>query len=369
MVRRMSPPFRAEHVGSLLRPPALTAAFRALAEERIDAAGFAAAQDAAIRAAVAEQEELGFRAVTDGEFRRGSYWGHFIGPVEGLGVKPARFRFHDEAGAEQEFLAPHVEGPVRRVGPISVAEFAFLKSVARATPKLTLPAPPTFQFWRGRAGVEGYDRLERFYRDLAEVYRQEIAELYAAGCRYLQLDEVPLVMLCDPAVQEAVHADGDDPARLTDLYLTAINAALAACPADMTVALHLCRGNFKGKHLSAGGYEPMAERLFNGLFRVDAFFLEYDTARAGGFAPLRFLPKTATAVLGLVSSKTPALESMDALRRRLDEAARIVPLERLGLSPQCGFASAVPGNPLTHAGQRAKLTLVAATARSVWGEA
>jgi 5-methyltetrahydropteroyltriglutamate--homocysteine methyltransferase len=369
MVPGMSPPFRAEHVGSLLRPPALTAAFRAFAEKRIDAAAFAAAQDAAIREAVAEQQALGFRVVTDGEFRRGSYWGHFIGPVAGLAVKPARFRFHDEAGGEQDFLAPHVEGRLRRTRPISLAEFAYLKSVARATPKLTLPAPPTFQFWRGRAGVEGYDGLEALYRDLGEVYRQEIAELHAAGCRYLQLDEVPLVMLCDPAVQEAVRADGDDPARLTDLYLTAINAALAACPPDMTVALHLCRGNFKGKHLSAGGYEPVAERLFNGLFRVDAFFLEYDTARAGDFAPLRFLPKTARAVLGLVSSKTPALESLDALRRRLDEATRIVPLERLGLSPQCGFASAVSGNPLTPADQRAKLALVVETARAVWGGA
>jgi 5-methyltetrahydropteroyltriglutamate--homocysteine methyltransferase len=365
----MSPPFRAEHVGSLLRPPALTAAFRAFAERRIDAAAFTQAQDQAIRQVVAEQEALGFRAVTDGEFRRGSYWGHFIGPVAGLAARPARFRFRDEAGHEQEFLAPHVEAPVRRIAPISVAEFAFLASVARAVPKLTLPAPPTFQFWRGRAGVEGYDGLETFYRDLAQVYRQEIAELHAAGCRYLQLDEVPLVMLCDPAVREAVRAEGDDPGRLTDLYLTAINAALAACPPDMTVALHLCRGNFKGKHLSAGGYEPAAERLFNGLFRVDAFFLEYDTARAGDFAPLRFLPKTARAVLGLVSSKTPALENPDALRRRLDEAAKSVPLERLGLSPQCGFASAVSGNPLTPADQTAKLRLVVETAHSVWGEA
>jgi len=365
----MAPPFRAEHVGSLLRPPALGAAFRALGEGRIDAAAFAAAQDEAVRAAVAEQEALGFCAVTDGEFRRGSYWGHFVGPVAGLAVKPARFRFRDETGGELDFLAPHVAGPVRRTRPIALAEFAFLNSVARATPKLTLPAPPTFQFWRGRAGVEGYDRLDAFYRDLAEVYRQEIAELHAAGCRYLQLDEVPLAMLCDPVVREAVRADGEDPARLTDLYLTAINAALAACPPDMTVALHLCRGNFRGRHLSAGGYEPVAERLFNGLFRVDAFFLEYDGARAGDFAPLRFLPKACRAVLGLVGSKTPALEPVDALRRRLDEAARFVPLERLALSPQCGFASAVPGNPLTPAEQRAKLALVVEVARLVWGEA
>jgi 5-methyltetrahydropteroyltriglutamate--homocysteine methyltransferase len=176
-------------------------------------------------------------------------------------------------------------------------------------------------------------------------------------------------MLCDPAVRDLVSADGEDPARLTELYLTAINAALAGCPADMTVALHLCRGNFKGRRLSAGGYEPIAERLFNGLFRVDAFFLEYDTARAGDFAPLRFLPKTCFAVLGLVSSKAPALETRDALRRRLDEAARFAPLERLGLSPQCGFASAVSGNPLTPAEQRAKLALVVEVARAVWGEA
>src|SRR5690606_10847871 len=193
MVRDMSPPFRAEHVGSLLRPPELTAAFRAFSEGSLDAAGFARAQDEAVRGAVRLQEELGFQAVTDGEFRRGSYWGHFVGPVAGLTVGEARFRFHDEAGAEQAFLAPHVAGRVRRERPIALAEFAFLSSVARATPKLTLPAPPTFQFWRGRAGVEGYDSLEAFYRDLAEVYRQEIEELHAAGCRYLQFDEVPLV--------------------------------------------------------------------------------------------------------------------------------------------------------------------------------
>lgn len=363
----MAPPFRAEHVGSLLRPPALTAAFRAFAEKQIDEAAFVAAQDAAVREAVRLQEELGFKAVTDGEYRRGSYWGHFVGPVAGLAVKEARYRFRDDAGRQQSFLAPQVAGRLRRERPIAVAEFRFLQSVARGTPKVTLPAPPTFQFWRGRDYV-GYARLEALYRDLAEVYRQEIADLYAAGCRYLQLDEVPLAMLCDPEVRAALQADGEDPDRLVGLYLAAINAALAACPRDMTVALHLCRGNFKGKHLAAGGYEPVAERLFNGLFRVDAFFLEYDTARAGGFAPLRFLPKTAFAVLGLVSSKTPTLEPLDALRRRLNEAAAYAPLERLAVSPQCGFASAVSGNPLTPDDQRAKLALVVELARAVWGE-
>lgn len=367
MVAGMSPPFRAEHVGSLLRPPALTAAFRAFAEKRIDEAAFLAAQDAAVREAVRLQEELGFKAVTDGEFRRGSYWGHFLGPVAGLGVKEARYRFRDDSGGEHGFLAPQVTGRLRRERPIALAEFRFLKSVARALPKVTLPAPPTFQFWRGR-DFAGYPGLEALYRDLAAVYRQEIADLYEAGCRYLQLDEVPLAMLCDPAVRDALAADGEDPDRLVGLYLSAINAALAACPRDMAVALHLCRGNFKGMRLSAGGYEPVAERLFNGLFRVDAFFLEYDTARAGDFTPLRFLPKTAFAVLGLVSSKTPKLEPLDALRRRLDAAAAYVPLERLGVSPQCGFASAVSGNPLTLDDQRAKLALVAELARQVWGE-
>lgn len=365
-----APPFRAEHVGSLLRPKALTAAFRDHAAGKLSDQEFAVIQDDAIRDVVALQQSVGLGMVTDGEFRRGSYWGHFIGPVAGLSVKEAVYRFRDEHGHEQSFIAPHVDGKVQRSRGISTDEFAFLKNAATAVPKVTLPSPPTFHFWRGRVGIDAiaYDGPAAFFEDFTAVFRQEIAALADLGARYIQLDEVPLAMLCDDKVREQVVADGDDPDALMGLYIDAINAAVADRPADMTVGLHLCRGNFKGKYLSEGGYAPVAERLF-GDIAVDAFFLEYDTARAGDFEPLSLVPRNKRVVLGLVSSKSAEMETVDGLAARIDEAARFIDLDRLSLSPQCGFASAVSGNPVTEDIERAKLSLIVDTAQRVWGSA
>jgi 5-methyltetrahydropteroyltriglutamate--homocysteine methyltransferase len=351
----MSPPFRAEHVGSLLRPKSLTTAFRRHAAGEIDDAAFAEIQDQAIRDAVALQQDAGLKVVTDGEFRRGSYWGHFIEPVRGLGVRKAIYTFHDDVGDEQEFIAPHVEGKVSRGRSISVGEFTFLQSITSVTPKITMPSLPTFHFWCGRHGIEkdAYDSPEAFFDDLARVFREEIADLIDQGARYLQMDEVPLAMLCDPQVRERVADEGETPEHLIGLYIDAINKAVGERPDDVTFALHLCRGNFKGKHLSQGGYEPVAERLFNEL-AVDAFFLEYDTERAGDFAPLRMVPEEKHIVLGLVSSKLPQLEDMSELERRVEEASRYVDIGRLSLSPQCGFASAVSGNPVSEEDEKRK---------------
>jgi len=363
------PPFRAEHVGSLLRPKELTAAFRQHAAGKVDDRAFAYIQDTAIREVVAQQEAAGLGVVTDGEFRRGSYWGHVIGPVTGLSVREAEFNFHDDHGHEQNFIAAHVEGKVRRVIGFSTGEFGFLKTVAKVPAKITMPSLPTFHFYRPVGGIDPavYATPREFFRDFAEVFRQEIAELSALGARYIQMDEVPLAMLCDPNVREQVRRGGADPDDLIGIYIDAINDAVASRPADMICGLHLCRGNFKGKYLSQGGYEPVAERLFNDL-SVDAFFLEYDTARAGDFSPLRLVPEGKHVVLGLVSSKLAAMESVDDLARRIDEAAQYVPLERLSLSPQCGFASAVSGNPITQEVQQAKLARIVETALQVWGE-
>jgi 5-methyltetrahydropteroyltriglutamate--homocysteine methyltransferase len=363
------PRFRAEHVGSLLRPRKLTQAFRAFHAGVLPPDRYRDVQDDCIRDAVALQERVGLQVVTDGEFRRGSYWGHFVDALDGMATEPALFDFHDETGAVQPFIAPHVAGKLSRNGGISTGEFAFLKSaVTVATPKVTLPSPPTMHFWRGQAGIApgAYESAEALFADLARIFRDELTDLAKLGCSYVQIDEVPLAMLCDPEVRAVVARRGDDPAALVGLYIAAINAAVAARPAGMTVGLHMCRGNFKGKWLAEGGYDDIAERAFAEL-DVDLLFLEYDSPRAGDFAPLRFVPASKAVVLGLVCSKTPVLEDADALRRRIDDASRFVPLERLAISPQCGFASAVSGNPLSEADEIRKLELVVEVARSVWG--
>jgi len=352
----MSLPFRAEHIGSLLRPEALRAAHRRLTLGRIDASAFRAAQDAAIAEAVRLQESLGFRAVTDGEFRRVSYWAHFLDAIDGLKLAEAQFTFRNDAGERIPFIGPSVSGPLRRKRGISTEEFGFLRAVARTLPKITMPSPATFHFWHGGA--------RDWFADMVKIYQDEISALARMGCRYLQLDDVPFAMLCDPAIREGVKK----PKRLTREYVELTNACIAARPADMTVAMHICRGNFKGAYLSEGGYDRIAELVFGGL-DVDAYFLEYDTPRAGDFAPLRHVPGTKSVVLGLVSSKVSRLEDRVEVIARIEEAAGIVPLERLGLSPQCGFASAVTGNPVTEADQAAKLRLVAEVARDVWGDA
>jgi 5-methyltetrahydropteroyltriglutamate--homocysteine methyltransferase len=362
------PPFRADHVGSLLRPPQLRQAFRRRAAGEIGEREFADIQDRAVRDAVRMQEELGLAVVTDGEFRRGSYWGRFVERTEGLAVREALLKFRDDAGREVDFTAPYAVAKLRRTQPLALDEFAFLRDAARVTAKITLPAPSTMHFLRFAdfAAPAAYADPEAFFADLTAVFAQEIAGLAAAGCRYLQIDEIAVALLCDPDIRARVEAAGGDPAGLMERYIDLINGALAACPADVVVGIHMCRGNFKGNWLAAGGYDWAAERFFAGV-RANHFLLEYDTPRAGDFAPLRYVPKGKGVVLGLVSSKTPALESIDDLRRRTDEAAQHIDLDRLAISPQCGFASSVAGNPLGEADQRAKLALVVAAARAVWG--
>jgi 5-methyltetrahydropteroyltriglutamate--homocysteine methyltransferase len=362
------PPFRADHIGSLLRPPELRQAFRDVLARRIDEARFRAIQDAAIRNVVRLQEDVGLQVVNDGEYRRGSYWGRFVELTDGLAVKDALYKFHDDHGHELDFTAPYVAGKVRRGRPIAVDEIEFVRGVTRATPKVTLPAPSTMHFYRGRqyADPGAYASPQAFFADLGKVYQEEIAALGRSGARYVQLDEVALAMLCDPAARAKVQAEGEDPEALVDLYVEAINQAVANRPADMVIGVHMCRGNYKGLYLAQGGYDSVAEKLFQRA-DVNHFLLEYDTPRAGDFAPLRFLPKTKGVVLGLVSSKVPALEELDELKRRAEAAARFVDPERLAISPQCGFASTVAGNPLTEADMRAKLALCVDAARAIWG--
>jgi 5-methyltetrahydropteroyltriglutamate--homocysteine methyltransferase len=363
-------PFRADHVGSLLRPRALKDAFRAHAEGRLDDAEFRAAQDSAIRDAVRLQEDAGLRAVTDGEFRRTAWSAGFVWALDGLAPRPSLFEFKDEHGDVVWWETCYAERRVRRTRGITTGEFEFIRPLTQATPKVTMPAPSFLHFFRGGecADRAAYPDLDAFFDDLVAIYRAELADLAALGCRYVQLDEVPVAMLGDESVRERVRARGEDPDLLAHRYVAAVNRILDARPPEMTVAMHLCRGNLRGHWMASGGYDTVAEVLFGGA-HVDAFLLEYDTPRAGDFAPLRFLSAEKRAVLGLVSSKTAALEPVDGLRRRLDEASKIVPLERLGISPQCGFASTAAGNPLTEDDQRAKLARVVETAEKVWGGA
>jgi methionine synthase II (cobalamin-independent) len=361
------PPFRADHVGSLLRPSALRQAFRSHAENAIGDEEFARVQDDCVREVVRMQEEVGLEVVTDGEFRRGSYWGRFVERTEGLEVRPALLKFRDDHGREVDFTAPYATAAMRRTRPLALDEFTFLRATTAITAKITLPAPSTMHFLRFSDFSDrgAYADADRFFADLTGIFQQEIADLVQAGCRYLQIDEIAVALLCDGAIRDKVASGGGDPDALIDRYIDAINAAVAACPDEVVVGVHMCRGNFRGRYLAEGGYESVAERFF---VRTDAdhFLLEYDTPRAGDFAPLRFVPTDKGVVLGLVSSKTPVLESMDGLRRRTDEATRHIDLERLAISPQCGFASSAGGNPLSEADERAKLRLVVEAARAIW---
>ena len=367
---RTNPPFRADQVGSLLRPRELKSAFRARQQGQLDDAGLHDEQDRAIRDVVAMQEDVGLHTITDGEFRRASYWAHFLSAVDGLRPEPASFEFRDASGDVIPFTGTQNEGRLRRHRSISGDELDFLRSVTRETPKITMPAPSTMHFWRGPTSIDRtvYPTLADYFADLAAIYRAEIADLAARGATYVQLDEVAVPMLCDPDVRAAVTERGERSDSLLSTYVETTNAALRARSEQVTAALHCCRGNYKGHWLASGGYEPVAEALFGGV-EVDAFFLEFDSDRAGGFEPLRFVPEHVTVVLGLVSSKSPELEDVDVLLRRIEEAAKFVPIDRLAVSPQCGFASTVGGNPLTEADERAKLALVVDVAERVWGRA
>ena len=361
-----TPPFRADHVGSLLRPAELREARARVRAGAISAADLREAEDRAIRDAVARQESLGLRVVTDGEYRRDFWHLDFLRQLDGVGVAPVTgVRFE----AEDVPPMPAVIGKVRCAGPIMVDPFRYLASVAAtAVPKLSIPAPAMLHLRGGRRAIsrDHYPDLGEFWADVGAAYRAAIGHIAAAGCTYLQLDDVSFSYLCDPRVRDGLRAAGDDPAALPRTYADAINQALAGRPAGTTVAMHTCRGNFRSTFLAAGAYEDaVVEAMFS--TDVDAYFMEWDSERAGGFDPLRLLPRDKTVVLGLVTTKSGALESREALARRIDEAARHVPLDRLCLSPQCGFASTHHGNTLTEDEQWRKLALVVEVAREVWG--
>ncbi|MBO0764845.1 MAG: hypothetical protein J2P50_09700, partial [Hyphomicrobiaceae bacterium] len=296
-----------------------------------------------------------------------SYWGRFVERCNGFEVRPSIFKFRDDDGHEVDFTATYASARVSRTQPLAADEYAYLRKVAMVTPKITVPAPSTMHFYRCTdfADPRVYGDAEAFFADLSAIYRSEIVDLAAAGCRYIQFDEVAIAMLCDPTIRARVAGAGQDPDRLVDLYVKAINDCLAGAPADMAVGIHMCRGNFRGRYLSEGGYESVAERFF-AVTDATHFLLEYDTARAGDFRPLRFVPSDKGVVLGLVSTKTAALESLDSLKRRAGEAARFIDLDRAGIGPQCGFASTAAGNPLSEADVWAKLRLVVAAAAAIW---
>jgi len=355
----MTPPFRAEHIGSLLRP-------KRLLEDRSH-------EDECIVEAIRWQESLGLKVVTDGEYRRESWRLGFVSKVAGFARADAVGNVdlqRDDAGNVMRIgSAPVAVTRVRRTGPIVADEVGFSLGKTKCTVKATLPAPSYLHYPRGRNCVDRdvYPDLDQFFEDVVRIYREEVAALHAAGGRYLQIDEVAQTLLCDQKLRDAVRARGDDPEKLIDLYIDLINRIVRGRPAGMTVGVHMCRGNAMGKWVAEGGYERIAEKSFSSL-NVDVFFLEFDTERAGGFEPLRFMPKGKRVVLGLVSTKTPALENATALQKRIDAAARFVPLENLSISPQCGFASHEKGTTLGFADQEAKLRLVVNTAREVWGE-
>jgi 5-methyltetrahydropteroyltriglutamate--homocysteine methyltransferase len=378
------PPFRAEHIGSLLRPEKLLKA-RAAAEgdqySKVSGsrsfAALKAMEDEAIRDAVALQESVGLEVVTDGEFRRRSWYQDFLLALAGTSITfvdssktiSAAMPFQDDKTTEK--LPGHlvqVHAKLRRDQGIVTEQFRFLKSVTNKTPKVSLPSPNMLHFWGGYAAIDdkAYPDRDAFWDDAVNIWIAEIAELHTLGCRYVQIDDVTFPLLCDPRGKRALRDRGENPDDIAKAYAAVLNRIVAAAPSGMTIGMHMCRGNNRGKWMGEGGYEDVSEVVFQTI-AIDTLFMEYDSDRAGDFRPLRHLPAGKTVILGLVSTKTPQLESKDALKRRIDEAARYVPLERLALSPQCGFASNFMGNPLTVDDERRKLALVVETAREIWG--
>lgn len=370
MPAKKNPPFRAEHIGSLLRPQSMFDAFRKFKAGEIDEAALTKVREDAIRDVVKLQEDAGLQFVTDGEFRRTTYISHFVESCDGLDFRPSSFRFYDQTGADHEFQAPRCVGKVKRVNALSDIEYGFLKTVTDKTTKSTYASPATMHFLGGAPDpdLEFYADDEALFADIAAAYDEDIASIAALGARYVTLDDVPFPMLCDPAIRGQLEKRGKDPEKLLDQYIDLTNASFASAPSDMTVGLHMCRGNLKGTWLSEGSYQAVSEKLFNKL-NVDVFFLEYDTERAGGFEPLAAMPDDKRVVLGLISSKMPELEAKDMLKARIEEAAKYVDLDRLAISPQCGFSSAIIGNPVTVEDEIAKLKLVVEVAQDVWGSA
>ena len=366
---KLNPPFRADHVGSLLRPQPLLDARRRHRDREISGEELRAVEDTHIREVVEKQEAVGLHSVTDGEFRRTFFHIDFLEQLQGVTVTGGiETKFKGRQG-EINFAPPSVSvtGKLRHVTDIQKRDFEFLTSVTRQTPKVTIPSPTMVHFRGGRQtiDIEAYPDMTEFFADLAQCYRDEVDSLYRAGCRYLQMDDTNLAYLCDPKLRAGARDRGHDPDQLPRAYAALINSVIDGRPKDLTVAVHLCRGNFKSAWVAEGGYEPVAEVLFNEL-NVDAYFLEYDDERAGDFRPLRFVPKGKTVVLGLVTTKAADLESRADLLRRVEEAARYMPIENMCLSPQCGFSSTVEGNQITERDQWAKLQLVVDTAGEIW---
>jgi len=365
---RTAPPFRADHVGSLLRTAALKEARGKRERGEISAEALKEVEDGEIVKLIRKQEEIGLRSVTDGEYRRASWQTDFLLGLDGVESYYGERKFKFQ-GAQPRPILLRLRGKLGGFsGHPMIEHFRFIATSTKATPKMTIPSPSTLHFRYGReaAPVAIYPSMDDFYHDLGTTYRKVVRAFAEVGCRYLQLDEVNLAYLCDPALREQVRARGDDPDTLPLVYGGVINAAISDVPADMTITMHLCRGNFRSTFVASGGYEPIAEMLFNTV-GVHGYFMEYDSARAGGFEPLRFVPKGKQVVLGLVTSKSGALESRDELRRRIDEAANFVDIDQLCLSPQCGFASTEDGNVLAEEEQWAKLRMIVEVADEVWG--
>jgi len=369
MTQRTAPPFRADHVGSLLRTPALKAAREQRARGEIDGDAFKTIEDREIAGVIAKQEAAGLQSITDGEYRRISWNIDFLESLHNVesyaGERKIKFQ---ASGPQPRQVLLRLTGKLGGYTPHPMIEhFKFLRAHTKRTPKMTIPSPSSLHFRYGRDAVPAtlYPAMEDFYRDLGQSYRNVVRAFADAGCRYLQLDEVNLAYLCDPALRQIISDRGEDPARLPLAYAGMINAAIADIPSDMTITMHLCRGNFRSNFVATGGYEPVADLLFNTI-NVHGYFMEYDTARAGGFEPLRLVPKGKTVVLGLVTTKTGALEQKDAIKRRIDEATKFIDLDQLCLSPQCGFASTEEGNVLAEEEEWAKLRMIVAVAQEVW---
>jgi methionine synthase II (cobalamin-independent) len=362
------PPFRADQVGSLLRPPEIKQAWAELDAGRISSDALRAIENTCVERVVRRQEAVGLQSITDGEIRRHTWLGDFLLGLDGTLAVPMEIKL--EGQPPKTIMIPSVTGKIAFTDHPMLAHFRFLAAHTGRTPKMTIPAPAmlvsALRDWRQVVNSDVYPDIDEFYRDLAFAYRDVVAAFYAAGCRYLQFDDVNLAYLCDPAARARISARGDDPDALLRTWVATVNTAIAERPSDMTITTHICRGNFRSTWLAEGGYEPIADVLFN-EYDYDGYFLEYDSDRAGGFEPLRFVPAGKKFIaLGLITTKTAPLEDADTIRARIDAASKYVPLERLCLSPQCGFASTEEGNLLTEEEQWAKLRHVVEIAASIW---
>jgi 5-methyltetrahydropteroyltriglutamate--homocysteine methyltransferase len=368
-MQRIKPPFRADHVGSLLRSAPLKEARTKRERDEITAEQLTAIEDREIESIIRKQERVGLKSITDGEYRR-AFWNYdFLGKLDGveayLGERKIKFQ-----GKQPKPMMLRVIGKLGSYSAHPMIEhFKFVQAHTKQTAKMTIPSPSSLHFRYGRSAVPEaiYPNMDDFYRDLGQSYRKAVRAFADAGCRYLQLDEVNFTYLCDPNLRQQITERGDDPNKLPHIYAAVINAAISDIPAGMTIAMHLCRGNFQSTFVASGGYDPVAEILFNAI-NVHAYFMEYDTDRAGGFEPLRFVPKGKTVVLGLVTSKSGTLESKDQLKRRIEQAATFIDIDQLCLSPQCGFASTEEGNILADDEQWAKLRMIVEVADEVWGK-